>query len=79
MGALREDSSTVGVDGNQADNSATEAGAVYVFVRTGGVWEASLTILALESAEDCRKSAGTDDAAFATCLENVLHMGKLSR
>ncbi len=38
-----------------------------------------LTILALESAEDCRKSAGTDDAAFATCLENVLHMGKLSR
>ncbi|MCP4449150.1 MAG: hypothetical protein GY811_28025 [Myxococcales bacterium] len=31
VGALYEASSAVGVDGNQADNSVTEAGAVYVF------------------------------------------------
>ena len=33
-----EDSAATGVNGNQADNSALESGAVYVFTRTGGVW-----------------------------------------
>jgi hypothetical protein len=28
----------MGVNGNQADNSASAAGAAYVFVRSGGVW-----------------------------------------
>ncbi len=38
VGATREDSSATGVNGNQADNSALEAGAAYVFVRSAGVW-----------------------------------------
>ncbi len=38
VGAHREDSSATGVNGNQADNSAAESGAAYVFVRGGGVW-----------------------------------------
>ena len=38
IGAYGEDSSATGVNGNQADNSATDAGAAYVFVRSGGVW-----------------------------------------
>jgi len=38
VGANWEDSAAPGVNGNQADNSATNAGAVYVFVRQGGVW-----------------------------------------
>ncbi len=38
VGALGEDSSAVGVDGDQADNSAGLAGAVYVLARTGGGW-----------------------------------------
>ena len=39
VGARLEDSSTIGVDGNQADNSAQDSGAAYVFVRDGtGVW-----------------------------------------
>ncbi len=38
VGALMEDSSATGVDGDQADNSATSSGAAYVFVRSGGVW-----------------------------------------
>jgi hypothetical protein len=33
-----ESSSATGIDGNQLDTSATQAGAVYVFVRNGTVW-----------------------------------------
>ena len=38
VGAINEDSAGRGIDGNQADNSATEAGAVYIFTRSGGMW-----------------------------------------
>ncbi|MCK6456693.1 MAG: thrombospondin type 3 repeat-containing protein [Phycisphaerae bacterium] len=38
VGAYFEDSSATGVNGNEADNSATDSGAAYVFVRGGGVW-----------------------------------------
>lgn len=38
VGASGEDSGATGVDGNQADNSMTGAGAVYVFQRVGGTW-----------------------------------------
>jgi hypothetical protein len=37
-GAFIEDSNATGVDGNQADNSATDSGSAYAFVRDGGVW-----------------------------------------
>ncbi|MBL8693948.1 MAG: FG-GAP repeat protein [Planctomycetes bacterium] len=38
VGAWFEDSSAVGVNSNQADNSGTNSGAAYVFVRSGTVW-----------------------------------------
>ena len=38
VGAHREDSSATGVNGNQADNSAADSGAAYVFVRSGATW-----------------------------------------
>ena len=38
VGAYQERSSAVGVNGDQADNSQPNAGAVYVFTRTAGVW-----------------------------------------
>lgn len=38
VGARREDSSANGVNGNQLDESASDAGAAYVFVRAAGVW-----------------------------------------
>jgi len=38
VGANREDSAATGIDGEQADNSAADAGAVYVFARTGTTW-----------------------------------------
>jgi FG-GAP repeat protein len=37
-GAITEDSAATGINGNQADNSAAGAGAVYVFTRTGTTW-----------------------------------------
>ncbi len=38
VGAAREASASPGVDGDQLDNSLTEAGAAYVFTRTNGQW-----------------------------------------
>ena len=38
VGALFEDGGATGIDGNEDDESMTFAGAVYVFVRSGGSW-----------------------------------------
>jgi len=38
IGAYGEDSDATGVDGNQGDNNAPNAGAAYVFVRNGTNW-----------------------------------------
>ncbi len=38
IGAPQEDSNATGVNGNQADNSARDSGAAYVFVRSGSTW-----------------------------------------
>jgi hypothetical protein len=39
VGAEGEDGASTGVDGDQTDKSAWEAGAVYVFQRTGDSWQ----------------------------------------
>jgi len=38
VGAPFEASNATGVNGNQADTSAAQAGAVYVYTRTAGIW-----------------------------------------
>jgi len=38
IGASLEDSAAKGINGKQDDDSASEAGAVYVFTRTGSTW-----------------------------------------
>jgi len=38
VGAFHEASAATGIDGNQADNTSTNAGAVYVFTRSGAIW-----------------------------------------
>lgn len=38
IGAQFEDSNAIGVDGNQNNDSATNSGAAYVFVRSGETW-----------------------------------------
>ncbi|NVB39305.1 DUF4215 domain-containing protein [Pseudenhygromyxa sp. WMMC2535] len=48
-----EDSNATGIGGNQADNSASDSGAVYVFVRNGGAWSQEAYVKASNtSAED---------------------------
>ena len=38
VGAQLEDSAAQGIDGDQSDDNATEAGAVYLFTRAGDMW-----------------------------------------
>jgi len=38
VGADGEDSNAIGVNGNPNNNTATNSGAAYVFVRQGGIW-----------------------------------------
>lgn len=38
VGVPGEDSNATGIDGNAANNAATDSGAAYVFARTAGVW-----------------------------------------
>jgi hypothetical protein len=54
VGASLEDSAATGIDGDQSDNSATNAGAVYVYTRDAtGVWSQQAYIKASNTdAED---------------------------
>ncbi len=38
ISAPQEDSGAIGIDGSEADNLAPDAGAVYVFVQSNGLW-----------------------------------------
>jgi len=38
VGATGEDSSAIGINGSQTGNSAEASGAIYVYIRSGGVW-----------------------------------------
>ncbi len=54
IGANREDSAATGVNGNQRDNSATNSGTAYVFVRSGTNWSQRAYLKA--------SNTGADDA-----------------
>ena len=49
IGANQESSSSNAVDGNQADNSAAQAGAAYVFARRNKVWRQQAYLKAADS------------------------------
>jgi hypothetical protein len=51
VGASGEDSNAAGVNGDQSDNSASLAGAAYVFVRTGGTWSQQAYLKASNSGQ----------------------------
>ncbi len=53
VGAHLEDSNATGVNGNQADNSAGNSGAAYIFVRSGTSWSQQAYVKA--------SNTGTDD------------------
>jgi hypothetical protein len=52
VGAPLEDSNATGVNGNQFDNSVRDAGAVYVFVRSGTFWTQQAYIKASNPDQD---------------------------
>lgn len=49
VGAPYEDSATEGIDGGQADNTASEAGAVYVFTHGNGIWSQQAYVKSLNT------------------------------
>jgi trimeric autotransporter adhesin len=52
VGSVKEASSATGVDGDQTSTSAPNAGAVYVFTRSAGVWSQNAYIKASNTAAD---------------------------
>jgi hypothetical protein len=54
VGAWGEDSSAIGVNGNQSDNSTIASGAAYVFTRSGNTW----------SQQAYLKASNTEDRHF---------------
>ncbi|MGC1378892.1 MAG: hypothetical protein WA821_21855, partial [Anaerolineales bacterium] len=52
VGTWHESSSTTGVNGNQADNSALHSGAVYVFTRSGTAWSQQAYVKASNAEAD---------------------------
>jgi VCBS repeat-containing protein len=63
VGASGEDSNATGVDGNQADNSAVNAGAAYVFTRDGtGAWSQQTYLKA-------SNTDGGDDFGFSVAVD----------
>jgi len=51
VGAYGEDSAAIGVNGDQADNSAASSGAAYVLTRTAGVWQQRAYLKATDTQE----------------------------
>lgn len=57
VGAGAESSAATGINGNQADRSATNAGAVYVFIRSGNEWSQQAYVKASNAQEEDRFGA----------------------
>jgi hypothetical protein len=77
VSAYFEDSRAVGVDGDQADNSVEQSGAVYVFTRTGGVWSQQVYLKASNTGE----ADDGDQFGFSLALSddgNTLAAGAIS-
>jgi hypothetical protein len=69
VGAPTEDSAAVGVGGSQADNSAQDSGAAYVFVRSGTVWSQQAYLKASNTETDDRFG---DPVAISSDGNNVV-------
>jgi len=79
VGAIREDSDSTGVNGNQNDNSDIEAGAAYVFVRSGTSWSQAAYLKASNTDADDRfgssVSVSGDTVVVGARLEDSNAMG----
>jgi len=52
VGAANESSSAQGVNGNQLDNSTSDSGAAYVFIRNDGLWSQNAYLKASNTGEN---------------------------
>ncbi|MBX3335068.1 MAG: cadherin-like beta sandwich domain-containing protein [Nitrospira sp.] len=70
--ALEEDSNATGINGNQADNSAGEAGAVYVFTRSGTTWSQQAYVKAsnTEAGDEFGQSVALSGDTLAVVANN---------
>jgi hypothetical protein len=81
VGAPAEDSAATGIDGNQADNSASSAGAAYVYTRSGTTWSQQAYVKASNTEADDRfgqsvaLSADGDTLAVGTSSEDSAATG----
>ncbi len=64
IGAQWEDSIARGIDGNQNDNSASNSGAVYVFVRRENIWMQQAYLKASNTVSDIRLQTETRQDHF---------------
>jgi hypothetical protein len=74
VGATSEDSNASGINGNQADDSASSAGAVYVFARAGTTWSQQAYI----KSEAPPMATGGDQFGYSVALNadgNTLAVG----
>ncbi|MDR4469448.1 MAG: FG-GAP repeat protein [Nitrospira sp.] len=69
VGVSFEDSAATGINGNQADNSAPDSGAVYVFTRTGGVWSQQAYVKAANT------EAGDESGSWVAIAGDTLVVG----
>src|SRR5262245_49928650 len=77
VSAYFEDSRAIGINGDQADNSMEQSGAVYVFVRTGAVWSQQAYLKASNTGE----AEDGDQFGFSLALSddgNTLAAGAIS-
>lgn len=77
VSAYFEDSRAIGVNGDQADNSMEQSGAVYVFARTGAVWSQQAYLKASNTGE----AEEGDQFGFSLALSddgNTLAAGTIS-
>jgi hypothetical protein len=75
-----EASSATGVNGNQADNSIPQAGAVYIFTRTNGTWRQQAYLKASNTGEGGENGDG-DQFGFSLALSddgNTVAVGAIS-
>ena len=81
VGARLDDSAATGINGNQNDNSADDSGAVYVFVRSGELWQQQAYIKASNTGEDDKfgiavsLSADGNTLAVGTIREDSMATG----
>ena len=75
VGSFREDGSAIGINGTESDNSAEDAGAVYLFSWNGTAWRQSFYIKASNTGSDDKfggtiaLSASGDRMAVGAYLE----------